>query len=179
MFFQLMVGTHREIDGKVYTAKVLQRGQQGRPVKVFQPVLISNANLDKKFGGNKFRAITEVEYKRLLKLQGASENPPINKQTSEAPSPETETSAIVDEEIEDDDFSKAAKIGAKDIAKPVGKDVTEKFPEAVKYSMKVYSQPGGKYFIVDSKGEMLTTENPIAKNEINEFIESYQDKLGE
>lgn len=65
MFFQLLAGMHREIDGTVYRVKTEASTKDGL-VPVHQPIVESACDLVAKFGANKFRRISDTEAESLL-----------------------------------------------------------------------------------------------------------------
>jgi hypothetical protein len=152
MFFQLLHGIHTEL-GKKYQA-VMDKNDKGERVYVSQPVVESKQDLVALFGSNKFRRLSDNEANLLLKTDdNQSPGQPVSPDTSPG------VSAVAE----------AAKQGAAGTAEFPGREVTHKFPRTRQMNMQVFYKDH-KYIITDLKGKILTTDGPLTRNQVNEFI---------
>ena len=168
MYFQLLQGCHKEIDGTKYESIVTKKDDRGRPLEVFQPVLTSNSDLVKNFGNEQFRALSKEEYETLLKKQNKKIG--VLEKKANTPIPETDL-----EEMEE-----AVKKGAKDIlpVSVLGKNVTSRFPDAIGMGLEVHISKDDrtKYLVVKKGTEELVSKNPLEKDQVEDFIDNYSEE---
>jgi len=174
MYFQLLHGSHKEKDFKVYQTVVAKRDDRGMALDTFRPVLISDSDLVRNFGSDKFREISKEEYDKLSKKRmpskGVSQPPPKTNENEETP-------FFVDEELEGGAVAKAAEKGAEDI-KPksvLGKDVTSRYPDAEDLGVRVHAhkKDKGRYIVVDNETDEILTAEPLLRSEIEDYVNSY------
>jgi hypothetical protein len=166
MYFQLLRGMHREngVDYKV----AYEQNDQGVRHCVDQPVIESESDLVKNFGAEKFRRLSDNEAKAILRVD---EETTIGDQESET---------TLDPLAPESDVTKAAKEGAAEIAEPIGKDVTDRFPGAKVAGLSVYKKPTNKAkrYVVTSLqngADMFLTEEPIKKVDVEKLIEQWSE----
>ena len=170
MFFELQHGIYQDAKKNVYQVTKV-KNDKGEVVEIHKPIVESEIDLAKTFGSTKFKLISEQEAKRLQ-----ADQPRASGETAE---PSTSPDADIKTDV-----AVAVEEGSKDIAppqaplnKPIGRDLTNNFPIAAKANMKVYYKPGTGYLVVDNAtGDLLTTDEPLLKSEVGDFIKEYMEK---
>jgi len=151
MYFQLLHGIHTELGKKYQT--VMGRNEQGERIYLEQPVVESKQDLVALFGSNKFRRLTDKEAESLL--------------------PKADTTlgqtALTGACPKESAVAEAVKQGAVDIINLPGKDVTLKFTRARALGLHILYKDH-KYTITDKEGKVLTTNGPILRSQVNDFI---------
>jgi len=173
MYFQLLHGVHLEDEEKYEV--VYKRDKQGVAQIESQPIFASESDLVANFGSDKFRLVPDAEAEAIL---GIKSKKVVGRKQKEAPDPATPKGDGDESETNNEsEFDIAAKKGAEEIAKPPGKEVTERFDGAGFASLRIYRKGKGRYVVTSLQNgeDVFLTEGPIKKAEVEKLIEEWSE----